>query len=177
MPDRGDDRNPNRNGNGIQLRPNPVPGLRLKRPMDNTRHLLNPPDSLWTRWHRWLDDDSIWPTHLSMVHGDLHPGHLLLNDYGTLCGILDWTEAHAGDPGTDFAMFHGCFGEKILRTLTERFHIAGGITWPSLAQHAIERWTAFPAMVAQWALDNDNLAVIDHARNQIAKLTVDTPTV
>jgi aminoglycoside phosphotransferase (APT) family kinase protein len=136
----------------------------LAQVMDGTRDVLRPSEALWTRWRRWVDDDATWPPHLALVHGDLHPGHLLLDERGRLTGILDWTEACVGDPATDVAMFFGAFGTEALRELLPRFEQAGGRTWPALARHAVERWTAFPASVAAWGLRTGNEAVLAHAR-------------
>jgi macrolide phosphotransferase len=136
--------------------------------MDAARPLLSPPDAIWARWHKWLDNDAIWPQHLALVHGDLHAGHLLLDEDGRITGILDWTEAHWGDPATDLAMFYGAFGRAALDDCIARFEAAGGRTWPGLAAHAAERWAAFPALMAKWGRDTNNEAVIGFAHMLLA---------
>ncbi len=41
------------------------------------------------------------------MHGDLGPGHLLVH-VGRLHGVIDWTDAHVGDPAIDLAWaLHG----------------------------------------------------------------------
>lgn len=145
------------------------------RAMDETRALLAPPEELWARWQRWLADDAVWPRHLALVHGDLHPGHLLLAEDGRVTGILDWTEAHRGDPSTDFALFFGAFGKDALDAVLARFQAAGGQTWPGMAAHAAERWTAFPALAAKWGLETDNLGAIEHARAMVAAACATAP--
>ncbi|WP_437736882.1 macrolide 2'-phosphotransferase [Sorangium sp. So ce1335] len=144
------------------------------RAMDETRAVLAPPDVVWARWQRWLANDAIWPRHLALVHGDLHPGHMLLDEGGRLTGILDWTEAHIGDPSTDFALFAGAFGKGVLDTLITRFEAAGGATWPGLAAHAAERWAAWPAMAAKWGVDSGNEGVIEHARSFLPGLVAES---
>lgn len=43
----------------------------------------------------------------TLVHGDLGPGHLLVH-VGRLHGVIDWTDAHVGDPAVDLAWaLHG----------------------------------------------------------------------
>jgi aminoglycoside phosphotransferase (APT) family kinase protein len=143
--------------------------------MDATRALLSPSDEVWTRWQRWLENDAVWPRHLALVHGDLHAGHLLLDDDGRLTGILDWTEAHLGDPSVDFALFFGMFGKAAFDACVARFEAAGGTTWPGLATHAAERWAAFPALAAKWGLDTDNQGVIEHARTMLAASATSAP--
>lgn len=38
----------------------------------------------------------------ALVHGDLVPEHLLVDDSGHLAGIIDWEDASVGDPAIDF---------------------------------------------------------------------------
>ncbi|WP_438029254.1 macrolide 2'-phosphotransferase [Sorangium sp. So ce233] len=144
------------------------------RAMDETRAALAPPDALWARWQRWLANDAIWPRHIALVHGDLHPGHMLLDEGGRLTGILDWTEAHLGDPSIDFALFVGAFGKAALDACIARFEAAGGATWPGLAAHAAERWAAFPALAAKWGVESGNEGVIAQARSMLASLAAES---
>ncbi|HVK76644.1 MAG TPA: macrolide 2'-phosphotransferase [Kofleriaceae bacterium] len=137
------------------------------RAADATRAALAPSDATWARWQRWLADDASWPTHAALVHGDLHPGHLLLDDGGRLTGVLDWTEAHIGDPSIDLAMFVGCFGRPALERLLPRLVARGLPTWPRLVDHCVERWHAFPVLGAEWALRTGNDAVLAHARSHL----------
>lgn len=142
--------------------------------MLTTREALQPPTHLWARWQRWLADDALWPGHVALVHGDLHPGHLLLAADARLVGVLDWTEARFTDPSVDLAMFLGCFGQAALADLLPRFTAAGGRTWPGLLAHAAERWAAFPALMAAWALRTGNDAFLEHARGLLAKIAAET---
>jgi aminoglycoside phosphotransferase (APT) family kinase protein len=145
----------------------------LRDAMLATREALEPSDAVWARWQRWLADDALWPTHTAWVHGDLHPGHWLLADDARLIGVLDWTEAQVGDPSIDFAMFHGCCGRAALAQLVERFAAAGGRVWPGLVRHASERWAAFPALAAAWALRTGNAAILEYARSQVAAVAAE----
>lgn len=142
----------------------------IARAMDETRSVLAPSDVVWARWQRWITNDAIWPRHLALVHGDFHPGHMLLDEEGRLTGILDWTEAHLGDPSIDFALFVGAFGKAALDTCLARFEAAGGTTWSGLAAHAAERWAASPALGAKWALTAGNEGVIEFCRTMLATI-------
>src|SRR5690606_26422291 len=97
-----------------------------------------PSQAMVERWERWLAGPT-WPDHVSLIHGDLHPGHMLLTD-GVLTGVLDWTEAEVTDPSIDLAMFGGCFGRAALADLVARMTALGARTWDSLVDHAMERW-------------------------------------
>jgi aminoglycoside phosphotransferase (APT) family kinase protein len=39
-----------------------------------------------------------------VVHGDLHMRHLLVDDHGTLCGVIDWGDLCCGDPSMDLSL-------------------------------------------------------------------------
>lgn len=38
------------------------------------------------------------------VHGDLYARHLLVDDDGALCGVIDWGDVHHGDPALDLSI-------------------------------------------------------------------------
>lgn len=152
-------------------------GLRIPSLADERAHLasvieivrpiLEPTEALWNRWQRWLATDANWPTHVAMIHGDLHPGHTLLADTGALVGVLDWTEARIADPSVDFAMFHYCFGRTALDDLVERFAGHGGVTWPGMLEHTLERVAIWPAIAAEWAARTGNTAVLEMTKAQL----------
>jgi aminoglycoside phosphotransferase (APT) family kinase protein len=39
-----------------------------------------------------------------MLHGDLHPGNILVADDGSLAGVIDFGDVGAGDPAVDLAV-------------------------------------------------------------------------
>jgi aminoglycoside phosphotransferase (APT) family kinase protein len=53
-------------------------------------------------WDRSLSA-SPWPGPPLWLHGDLHPGNLLVSD-GRLAGVLDFGDLTSGDPATDLAV-------------------------------------------------------------------------
>jgi aminoglycoside phosphotransferase (APT) family kinase protein len=147
----------------------------LRRGMDATREVLAPSPGVWARWQRWVDDDALWPvTPLALAHGDLHPGHLLVDDDGRVTGVLDWTEAKLTDPAVDLAMFHGCFGRAALTAVVDRLAPAAGITRANLEARAVERWAAAAVPAAEWALRTGNQWVLEHARGYLDAVSPDT---
>jgi aminoglycoside phosphotransferase (APT) family kinase protein len=130
---------------------------------------LTPPAAITERW-RAFACGSTWPTHVGLAHGDLHPGHILVDEQARITGILDWTEARVTDPGVDFCVVAGAFGRAALERLVERFVEHGGQAWPGLIDHAVERWAVAPALAAEWAVRTNNAAVLQYARDQLATL-------
>lgn len=45
-----------------------------------------------------------WPHAPRLVHGDLYARHVLLDDKLTACGVIDWGDAHLGDPALDLSI-------------------------------------------------------------------------
>ncbi|HEX9227390.1 MAG TPA: phosphotransferase, partial [Arthrobacter sp.] len=66
-----------------------------------------------------------WDGPPMMLHGDLHPGNVLLADGGSLAGVIDFGDVGAGDPAVDLAVgwlmfdagarhrFMGAFGSAV----------------------------------------------------------------
>ncbi|UVI29234.1 macrolide 2'-phosphotransferase [Paenibacillus spongiae] len=108
-------------------------------------------DSLWTRWQRWMADDSYWPTFTTVVHGDIHPGHLLIGDHGHVTGLIDWTEGEVSDPSIDFQIYYALFGANGLSELIDRYERKGGRVWARMAEHIAERYAAYPVLIALFA--------------------------
>ena len=44
-----------------------------------------------------------------VAHGDLHFRHILVDDDGRLCGVIDWGDVCRGDPAIDFPLFWSFF--------------------------------------------------------------------
>jgi aminoglycoside phosphotransferase (APT) family kinase protein len=97
-----------------------VPGL-LEDPMGRADMAVRVPKTLdqlgpveaaglWTApesVHRLLDEAASLPKPepVSVVHGDLHFRHLLVDDRGALSGVIDWGDVCHGDPAVDLTLF------------------------------------------------------------------------
>ena len=97
----------------------------LARQLDETQGALEASARLRGRWRSILDDDAHWSLAPALSHGDLHPGHWLVDDEHRLLGVLDWTEAKVTHPGTDLAMLFGCCGGRALSALLTRMTALG----------------------------------------------------
>lgn len=105
----------------------------------------------WNRWQHWLDSDPLWPEHTALIHGDLHPGHILVDAEGQVTGLIDWTEARVADPASDFTAHYRVFGRSSLDALLCHYARSGGIVWPAMADHIVEYEGAFAVEVAEFA--------------------------
>jgi macrolide phosphotransferase len=113
---------------------------------------INP--QLEERWHKWLNDDTSWPQHSVIVHGDLYAGHILVNKENEVTGFIDWTEAQVNDPAIDFNSQLLLLGEAGLTSLIHHYEAAGGRIWPNMARHVAERLAAYPIKYALFALES-----------------------
>jgi len=127
--------------------------------------VLKPSAEVRERWERWLTADHLWAWEPRLVHGDLHPGHLLLDETGKVSGIIDWSEAHVGDPAIDLTFFLGAFAPNTLERLRDLLDEEGAKPGFALLERCRERWAYYAVIAADWALDNDHEQALLHARN------------
>ncbi|MGG1348230.1 macrolide 2'-phosphotransferase MphK [Bacillus subtilis] len=120
--------------------------------MVDVKNKLGVSTTLWERWQKWIDDDAYWPGFSSLIHGDLHPPHILIDQNGRVTGLLDWTEAKVADPAKDFVLYQTIFGEKETARLLEYYHQAGGRKWAKMQEHISEMQAAYPLEIAKFAL-------------------------
>lgn len=123
----------------------------MKERMEKTREQYDVSDDLWTSWQKCLNTDDMWPEKTCIVHGDLFPGHTLIDENHHVCGIIDWTEAEISDPSIDFIAVYMLFGEATLDKLIEGYKHAGGYVWPKMKEHIIERLSTQPITIAEFA--------------------------
>ncbi|MHD0370983.1 macrolide 2'-phosphotransferase [Mammaliicoccus sciuri] len=122
---------------------------------------------LWNRWQTWLERDELWPNHVTMIHGDLHPGHIMVDKEANVTGLIDWTEASHADPSNDFMGHHRVFGDEGLDELIEAYDKAGGTTWPYMKEHIIELNAVFPMFIAEFALASGEAAYEKMAKKEL----------
>lgn len=131
---------------------------------ERVRRELGVSDGLWSRWQRWIDDESYWPQHSAFTHGNLHVGHIVIDEASRVSGILDWTEASVGDPAVDFIFHLKAFEVEGLERLIAAYEQAGGRVWPRMKEHVSELLAAFPAKYALFALTTGNEEHLTAAR-------------
>ncbi|MBD7938958.1 macrolide 2'-phosphotransferase [Cytobacillus sp. Sa5YUA1] len=119
--------------------------------MNKVKEIYGVSDELWARWQKWLANDHLWPNHTGLLHGDVHPGHILVNKEKEVTGLIDWTEVAVGDVSIDFTSHYLIFGGEGLDVLISAYEKAGGRTWPFMKEHIIELVSAAAVGVAEFA--------------------------
>ncbi len=61
---------------------------------------------------RELSEAPPWPHAPRLVHGDLYARHVLLDESLTACGVIDWGDAHLGDPALDLSIAFAFLSES-----------------------------------------------------------------
>lgn len=112
-------------------------------------------EELIARWTAWLDDDSYWPTWSVLTHGEVYPGHVLVNN-DRITGILDWTTAEVSDPARDFQFQQAVGSPEAFATTVKQYVASGGRVWPRLADHCAEMFSAAPLRYGLYALITDD---------------------
>lgn len=122
--------------------------------MERIKKTFDIADNLWERWQEWLKQDDMWPEKVGVIHGDLFPGHTLIDDSNHVTGIIDWTEAKVSDVATDFTSFYLLFGEEALDQLIKEYAEQGGYTWPKMKDHIKEHVNIQAVTIAEFALSS-----------------------
>lgn len=135
--------------------------------MKEIRSAFGVSGELWQRWQTWLADDSYWPKYSALIHGDLHPGHILVSSNTEVTGMLDWTEAEVADPAIDFTSYYTLFGEVELTRLLKLYEAAGGRVWPRMSEHIVELTAAYSVLIAEFALKSGLDEYMEMARNAL----------
>lgn len=124
----------------------------MRNRMEDVKSHFGVDEKLWGRWQNWLYNDELWPEETRLMHGDVHAGHIMIDDDSKVTGLIDWTEAKVTDISNDFVFQYKAFGEVSLERLLEYYRQAGGLYWPGMKEHIIELDAAYPVEIAEFAI-------------------------
>jgi aminoglycoside phosphotransferase (APT) family kinase protein len=149
---------------------NPVRGVPLASRHDVVRNRLR---SLSERMEvadleqAWRDalEAPVWSGPPLLLHGDLHPGNLLLTDEGGLAAVVDFGDVTSGDPATDLATAWLTFDADA----RERFRRALPVTPDAATWRRARGWALIMgAALATASDDNPRMAALSrHALAQV----------
>lgn len=123
----------------------------MKQRMDHVKNNYEVNPHLWERWQKWVKNVEVWPAEAGFIHGDMYPGHTLIEENYSVSGIIDWTEAKMGDISNDFVSYYMLFGEAELEKLIAVYDKAGGYTWSKMKEHIIELNATQAITIAEFA--------------------------
>ncbi|MGH1525174.1 aminoglycoside phosphotransferase family protein [Leifsonia sp. L25] len=105
-----------------------------------------------------------------LLHGDLHPGNLLLTPEGGLAAVIDFGDVTSGDPATDLATAWLTFDGEA----RERFRAALPVA-PDRATWLRARGWAVTMASALATSSDDNPRMASVARHALEQLAAETP--
>lgn len=83
--------------------------------------------ALRSRWDELVEAPP-WDRPPVWVHGDVHPGNLLI-DHGELSAVIDWGDLCQGDPASDLAVGWMLFEDADRRVFRDACHLSDDATW------------------------------------------------
>jgi macrolide phosphotransferase len=126
----------------------------MKKRMNTVKNNYEIDADLWKRWQDWVENEELWPKNAGFIHGDMYPGHTLIDENYSVTGIIDWTEAKLADSSQDFVSHYMLFGENELEKLIQVYQEAGGYTWPKMKEHIIELHAAQAITIAEFSMSS-----------------------
>lgn len=112
----------------------------------------------------------VWDGPPLLLHGDLHPGNLLLTPAGDLAAVIDFGDVTSGDPATDLATAWLTFDGDA----RERFRAALPVAPDRATWLRARGWVVTMASaLATSSDDNPRMAAL--ARHALSQLTLESP--
>jgi aminoglycoside phosphotransferase (APT) family kinase protein len=102
----------------------------------------------------------------TLVHGDLHAGQILLGNDGQLTGVIDWGDAHVGDPAVDLAVVRATLPQESHAAFLQEYGQVSRTAW--LAARARAVWHTV-ALLAH-ASDLKEIDMIEEAKEALGRL-------
>lgn len=123
-------------------------------------------DTLLASWRSWLQEDALWPEHSVPCHGEIYPGHTLVEG-SRIVGVIDWTTANVGDPAQDLMFHHATASPEAFEQTLVQYRERGGRTWPGLEQHCSAMFSAAPVRYGIYALETGESEHLEAAAAQL----------
>ncbi|MBS1707554.1 MAG: phosphotransferase [Armatimonadetes bacterium] len=92
---------------------------------------------------------------LTLVHGDLYARHVLV-DSRRVTGVIDWGDAHVGDPALDLSIAYTMLNAETAAT----FFLAYGIEDERTQKRAMFRALFYSAVLADFGIGNQDESIL-----------------
>lgn len=102
----------------------------------------------------------------AVVHADLGENNVLVSG-GRLAAVLDWTDAHVGDPAIDLSWFVQCLGVEVARASFAAYEPPRGACLDTIWRRAVAHATVQPVHAVLYGMDN---GMASYVRKQLARL-------
>ena len=100
-----------------------------------------------------------------LVHGDLHARHLLVDDLGGACGVLDWGDTCRADPAVDLSLAYAAFSGRARAELLSAY----GPVDADREVRARALAVSLCAALADWAADTGDRALLPEFLRGLAR--------
>jgi aminoglycoside phosphotransferase (APT) family kinase protein len=111
-------------------------------------------------------DEAVRPARAdTLVHGDLHARQFLFEN-GALSGIIDWGDAHRGDPATDLAVAHSFLPPEARQSFLAAYGPVDEETWRLARLRALHT----SAALAEYAKETADGPLLEEASAAIARI-------
>lgn len=128
-----------------------------RRDLDRVAGSFRIAPDLWERWNAWVDEDSYWPSRTVLTHGEIYPGHTLVEGE-RISAILDWTTASVGDPAKDLMFQQVSAPPEAFEAAVDHYVRGSGQVWPRLAEHCAEMYSAGAVGYGLYAMETGESA-------------------
>lgn len=102
----------------------------------------------------------------TLVHGDLYSRHLVLDATGGLKGVIDWGDAHLGDPAQDLSVAYTYFTADTESSFWEAY---GGVD-PDTKSRAMFKALFYGAVLTDFGVGNSDRAIFEVGRHSILRV-------
>lgn len=99
-----------------------------------------------------------------LVHGDLHPRHVLVGPEGGLAEVIDWGDTHVGDPAQDLSIAWTLLGSDQRPGFFAAYRAAGGRDDGAMHDRARFKALHYGVLLEQYGRGTDDVGMRHVAR-------------
>ncbi|MGO8672628.1 MAG: phosphotransferase [Capsulimonadaceae bacterium] len=107
----------------------------------------------------------------TLTHGDLYIRHMLVNDAGVLCGVIDWGDVNIGDPAADLCIAHSALPPEAHAAFRDSYGPIEDDTWLIARFRAL----AYAATLLDFGDDTRDVDLLREASTILAYLDRGAP--